>query len=439
MNNKNKIIPTEEEMQSWFYLHRNSDAFNVYMMADDPLDPMSESRELNEACFNKAFITLKNALTVIATSEVKSLLKDGDTEIECTEIEDLINGYKYKLEKKTGLKTFRHELSRIRITDNYLNYKWLEHYTYEDYKKIKDPKKINLENWLNSKIAPFLSNWVLHKICVTLQKQIRNQFPSDLNNSKYFETNVDERTKMKPVQIMLSRRNAFREVIPIMNVLDSKKALTSLITKIHEMLEQWKIKHETEFEETLESVKDYLKSKNLILPKNWEEVYLDWFADQISNEKFIKLNGNYPTHSRKIIIKWAVAYTEKINKKLKTSYKLESLEPQKLLQIDLKELFEKTKKSDKWQEIIKKLQEPQNDGTRYIDGNEVWVRKGQGYKRILAGLIYYISITYLKKDLNKNEISAIARNNFKEDLHPNTAQTGKNEVDNFAFDEYFSA
>jgi len=294
MNNKNKIVPTEEQMHSWFYLHRNVAAFTGYMIADDPLDPSSEDRELNEACFNKAYTTLKNALTIIATSKVKNILNDEDAEVRIDEIKNLINRYENELEKKSESKTFRPDLSRIGMTDNYLDYKWLEHYTYEDYLKIKEPKKLNLENWLNSKIAPFLSNWVLQLIIDNLSNEL------------------DKRTK--------ARKNAAK----------------------------------------------------------------------------------------------------------------------KELRTDLKALFIKADKLEQWEEIIEKLKEFDSEKNRYIDENGTWAKKVVGHKETLAALIYYISITYVQADLNKDEISAMAKNNFNESLSPATAQTGKSKFDGQGFDEYFS-
>lgn len=223
MKKKNKISPSIEEMKGWFYVHSDVATFTSYMIADDPF---GKNRDFNEACFIEAYTSLLNALSIIATSEVKNMLNEEAAVIKDDGIKDLIIRCKKELKNKTGFKTFKPELKNIRISDNFSDYNWLEHYKYEDYIKIRTPKNVNLKDWLDSKKAPFLSNWVLHLTITAYRNELDKQ--GDVNKN------------LQASQRDVELKNEFNR----MDFEEVRKHFIQLTKKLNKSKKKWMTEHD---------------------------------------------------------------------------------------------------------------------------------------------------------------------------------------------------
>lgn len=89
-------------------------------------------------------------------------------------------------------------------------------------------------------------------------------------------------------------------------------------------LDSFEKKNEMVFRETKKSLKNYFTTKNLILPINWKEVFLDWFLNKYADDRYF-LNdgtGHVTKHllnviaNREFYIEWAKQETDKLLKNL---------------------------------------------------------------------------------------------------------------------------
>lgn len=95
--------------------------------------------------------------------------------------------------------------------------------------------------------------------------------------------------------------------------LEIPKDLINRISKKIKILQQ---KNNLAFDEAITSLKYIFKAKNLVKPKNWEEIFYEWFYEKYPDilatthwDDFYTLVGD-----RKIILEWAEEYTESILK-----------------------------------------------------------------------------------------------------------------------------
>lgn len=77
---------------------------------------------------------------------------------------------------------------------------------------------------------------------------------------------------------------------------------------------EWSRKNEHEFQKTVETIRGVFQQKGLILPRNWQEVYFDWYlekhAEELDNVPFEKFHELMK--DRKIILDWANEITEEL-------------------------------------------------------------------------------------------------------------------------------
>jgi hypothetical protein len=98
--------------------------------------------------------------------------------------------------------------------------------------------------------------------------------------------------------------------------------LKESLNKFSEAWKQWSINNDKEFRQTLKTVKNILKQKSLILPRDWKEVIWEWYVkEELSKEDLAFLEfKDVPDLLKdpKIILKWAKQYSEKIEKEVFT-------------------------------------------------------------------------------------------------------------------------
>lgn len=85
-------------------------------------------------------------------------------------------------------------------------------------------------------------------------------------------------------------------------------------------LDSFEKKNEIIFKETKKSLKNYFIAKNLILPINWKEVFLDWFLNKYADDRYFLKDGtgHITKHlldviaNREFYIEWAKQETDKL-------------------------------------------------------------------------------------------------------------------------------
>jgi len=90
----------------------------------------------------------------------------------------------------------------------------------------------------------------------------------------------------------------------------SKESLDEILVKLKRLEE----KNDETFKETLKSLKHIFRSKNLVSPKNWQEIFNEWFYENYPDILYTTHNEDFYTliGDRKIILEWAEEYTESI-------------------------------------------------------------------------------------------------------------------------------
>lgn len=98
--------------------------------------------------------------------------------------------------------------------------------------------------------------------------------------------------------------------------------LKESLDKFSEAWRQVDLNNDKEFRKTLKTVKSYLKQKSLILPRDWKEVYWDWYLkkEMAPQERLFFEGKDFPDLLKdpKIILRWAKQYSEKIEKEVFT-------------------------------------------------------------------------------------------------------------------------
>jgi len=90
------------------------------------------------------------------------------------------------------------------------------------------------------------------------------------------------------------------------------------------------------FRATLKTIKSVLKSENLILPKDWKEVFVGWYLDKKGMVSYLESIYDLPIQDRTLIIEWARDYSKSVLKdssKPELTEKLKNL-PHKLCILD---------------------------------------------------------------------------------------------------------
>jgi hypothetical protein len=114
-------------------------------------------------------------------------------------------------------------------------------------------------------------------------------------------------------------------------------SLQEALREFQKTFDEWSRKNEDEFQKTLETIRGIFNQKGFIIPRDWQEVYFDWYLennaeelDKVPFEKFHELMKD-----RKIIFEWAIHYTKKIELDFKEgeAEKLENL-PHQLCVLD---------------------------------------------------------------------------------------------------------
>jgi hypothetical protein len=90
--------------------------------------------------------------------------------------------------------------------------------------------------------------------------------------------------------------------------------LQEALREFEKTFDEWSQKNEDEFEKTVETIRGVFNQKGLVLPRNWQEVYFDWYLktngeelDKVPFEKFHELMKD-----RKIILEWANEITKEL-------------------------------------------------------------------------------------------------------------------------------
>ncbi|GHB45691.1 hypothetical protein [Mongoliitalea lutea] len=99
--------------------------------------------------------------------------------------------------------------------------------------------------------------------------------------------------------------------------------LRKAVSDFTKAFSQFESNNEAIFKKTLKTVKHILKQKSLILPRDWKEVFWEWYLDKEHTEEE-RLELDFKTipeliKDPKIILKWAKEYSEKIDKELFTT------------------------------------------------------------------------------------------------------------------------
>jgi len=84
--------------------------------------------------------------------------------------------------------------------------------------------------------------------------------------------------------------------------------------KLRDRITSYNDKNEKEFQRTVKTVKHILKSKKLVLPRDWQKVFLEWYAEKYTDEIYT-LSWDDLTEKMKdesIIIEWAESYTKEL-------------------------------------------------------------------------------------------------------------------------------
>ena len=105
-----------------------------------------------------------------------------------------------------------------------------------------------------------------------------------------------------------------------------------LTDELKERLKEWESINEVEFKATIKSLKYIFKENLLVLPRDWKEVFYEWYIDRLDDEKFYlsfeKLKEKIS--DRNLILEWAEDYSNSFKKISKEqSEKLKNL-PHKL-------------------------------------------------------------------------------------------------------------
>lgn len=108
--------------------------------------------------------------------------------------------------------------------------------------------------------------------------------------------------------------NEFKEIMTSMATASKElqDSLQSTFSRLSESLKAWELRNEIEFKKTLKSVKYKLRQKGLVLPKDWKEVYYEWYLKKYE-EEFVWLTSADLTKKigdRQILIQWAIEYSE---------------------------------------------------------------------------------------------------------------------------------
>ncbi|UJP65543.1 hypothetical protein [Mongoliitalea daihaiensis] len=98
--------------------------------------------------------------------------------------------------------------------------------------------------------------------------------------------------------------------------------LKQSMAKLSEAFRKFESNNEAIFKKTLKTVKHILKQKSLILPRDWKEVFYEWYlSKELTKEERSELDfKTIPELIKdpKIILKWAKEYSEKIDEELFT-------------------------------------------------------------------------------------------------------------------------
>lgn len=96
-----------------------------------------------------------------------------------------------------------------------------------------------------------------------------------------------------------------REVLP---------SLQNTFREFQITFNEWSLKNEAEFQKTVETIKGLFHQRGLVLPRNWQEVFFDWYLenhaeelDKVPFEEFHEL-----MKKREFIVAWANEITEEL-------------------------------------------------------------------------------------------------------------------------------
>ena len=195
-------------------------------------------------------------------------------------------------------------------------------------------------------------------------------------------------------------------------------------------LDSFEKKNEIIFRETKKSLKNYFKTKNLILPINWKEVFLDWFLNKYADDRYFLKDGtgHITKHlldviaNREFYIEWARFETDKL-------LGIEKLEKQKQPKeiFSLSEIFKNKYGKVEGAKNLNDLKTQLFEKGVLSEDRTAWIGIGMHGVIQLASLIKFIGLKYFQTTFSEKQVELICEKDFNKKISKGSIKKGKSE------------
>ena len=116
--------------------------------------------------------------------------------------------------------------------------------------------------------------------------------------------------------------------------------------ELKERIQDFEERNNIEFQKTMDSIRHILISRNLILPRDWKEIFYTWYIlEKLEDERFYFRfeQLTQKISEREIFIEWAEIQSEKLFNKPRNGFEAENMKPLSVRFLLLQAFFEESK------------------------------------------------------------------------------------------------